>query len=50
MLMDGLPGDPESKSRKFEKVEKNVIIAQRFASKEMVALHLLGIRTSPNLA
>ena len=44
MLIDGLPGDPESKNRN---VERNVIIAQRFASQKMVALHLLGIRTSP---
>ena len=35
MLMDGLSGDSESKkSRKSRNIEKNVIIAQRFASKK----------------
>ena len=43
-------GTQNRKVENIENVEKNVIIAQRFASKKMVALHLLGIWAELNLA
>ena len=47
MLVDSLLGDPESKNSKCRK-ERDYRAA--ICKQKMVALHLLGIRTSPNLA
>ena len=51
MLSSWLPLDSESKSRKVEKVEEAYDFrAAKGKHKKMVALHLLGSGTSPNLA